>query len=147
MSVRVGVDIGGTFTDFCVYEEETQNLQTLKVPSTPETPGDEVLAGMRFLQEARGIAPENIVRFVHGTTVGINTVIQRKGMALALFVTEGFADVLELARRYAVHPVHGSSHSRSRARGTKDCYRARSALEWVVAAHYGKRRTLPILDG
>ncbi|MER8767005.1 hydantoinase/oxoprolinase family protein [Mesorhizobium sp. M0968] len=98
MSVRIGVDIGGTFTDFCVYDEKTRALRTLKVPSTPDTPGAEVLAGMRLLQERDGIAPEDVVRFVHGTTVGINTVIQRKGMTLALFVTEGFADVLELAR-------------------------------------------------
>lgn len=98
MSFRVGVDIGGTFTDFCAYDDATETLHTLKVSSTPATPGAEVLNGMRGLRDRHGIAAEEVAHFVHGTTVGINTVIQRKGASLALFPTHGFADVLELAR-------------------------------------------------
>ena len=98
MAYRVGVDIGGTFTDFCVFDDETTQLHALKVLSTPDRPGAEVLDGLRQLQTRFGVAPEHVTYFTHGTTVGVNTVIQRKGIRLCLFVTEGFVDVLEIAR-------------------------------------------------
>lgn len=98
MGYRVGVDIGGSFTDFALFDEETQSLKTLKVFSRPDEPGAEVLQGIRLVRERYGIAPRDITYFTHGTTVGINTVIQRKGLKLALFTTEHFRDVLEVAR-------------------------------------------------
>jgi N-methylhydantoinase A len=98
MGYRVGVDIGGSFTDFALFDEETQSLKTLKVFSRPDEPGAEVLEGIRLVGERYGIAPGDITYFTHGTTVGINTVIQRKGLKLALFTTEHFRDVLEVAR-------------------------------------------------
>jgi N-methylhydantoinase A len=98
MSYRVGVDIGGSFTDFALFDEETQSLKTLKVFSRPDEPGAEVLEGIRLVGERYGIMPADISYFTHGTTVGINTVIQRKGLRLALFTTEHFRDVLEVAR-------------------------------------------------
>ena len=98
MSYRVGVDIGGTFTDFCAFNEETNDLHTLKVLSTPDRPGSEVIEGVRQLQERFGVDPGDISYFTHGTTVGVNTVIQRKGVRLCLFTTENFSDVLEVAR-------------------------------------------------
>jgi len=98
MAYRVGVDIGGTFTDFCVFDERSGELNSLKVLSTPERPGSEVIEGVRQIERRFGIAAREIAYFTHGTTVGINTLIQRKGIQLALFATEGFCDVLELAR-------------------------------------------------
>jgi N-methylhydantoinase A len=98
MPHRVAVDIGGTFTDFCVFDEATRALATLKVLSRPDAPGAEILEGVRSLAERDGVPPSDISFFTHGTTVGVNTVIQRSGAALALFVTEGFEDVLALAR-------------------------------------------------
>jgi N-methylhydantoinase A/acetone carboxylase, beta subunit len=98
MGYRVGVDIGGSFTDFAVFDEDTGEIRSLKVFSRPDQPGEEVIAGIRMLEERHGIRPEQISYFTHGTTVGINTVIQRKGLRLALFATENFCDVLELAR-------------------------------------------------
>ena len=98
MTYRVGVDIGGSFTDFAVLNEQTQTLQSLKVFSRPDEPGAEVMEGIRLLNERHGIPPSSITYFTHGTTVGINTVIQRKGLTLALFTTEHFRDVLELGR-------------------------------------------------
>jgi N-methylhydantoinase A len=98
MSYRVGVDIGGSFTDFALFDEATQTLKTLKVFSRPDEPGAEVLEGVRLVGERYGIMPADITYFTHGTTVGINTVIQRKGLRLALFTTEHFRDVLEVAR-------------------------------------------------
>jgi N-methylhydantoinase A len=98
MSYRVGVDIGGSFTDFALFDEATRSLKTLKVFSRPDEPGAEVLEGVRLVSERYGIRPEQIGYFTHGTTVGVNTVIQRKGLRLALFTTEHFRDVLEIAR-------------------------------------------------
>ncbi len=98
MAYRVGVDIGGTFIDFCVFDTETRDLSTLKVLTTPAEPGAEVMEGMRRLQDTYGIEAAEVESFIHGTTVGVNTVIQRKGATMALFTTENFADVLEVAR-------------------------------------------------
>ncbi len=98
MSYRIGVDIGGTFTDFCAFDEATKSVHTLKVLSTPDKPGREVVEGLAALRELYGIAPEDISYFTHGTTVGVNTVIQRKGVSLCLFTTKNFEDVLEVAR-------------------------------------------------
>jgi N-methylhydantoinase A len=98
MSYRVGVDIGGSFTDFALFDEATQSLKSLKVFSRPDEPGAEVLEGLRLVRERYGIRSSDISYFTHGTTVGVNTVIQRKGLRLALFTTEHFRDVLEVAR-------------------------------------------------
>ena len=98
MSIRVGVDIGGTFTDFCVYDDATGAMQTFKTFSTPTTPGAEVMKGVAELERRFGHPPTDIEYFTHGTTVGVNTVIQRRGAALALFTTREFEDVLVVAR-------------------------------------------------
>jgi N-methylhydantoinase A len=98
MTYRVGVDIGGSFTDFAVFNEDTKELKSLKVFSRPDEPGAEVLQGVKLVGERYGIAANEISYFTHGTTVGINTVIQRKGLKLALFTTEHFRDVLEIGR-------------------------------------------------
>ena len=98
MSYRVGVDIGGTFTDFCVFDEETGTVHTLKVLSTPDNPGQEVVDGIRALESRYNVSPSAITYFTHGTTVGVNSVIQRKGINLCLFTTAEFEDVLEVAR-------------------------------------------------
>lgn len=95
---RLGVDIGGTFIDFCALDETTGALHTLKVLTTPDRPGEEVMQGLALLEQRHGLAPDALTAFVHGTTVGINTVIQRKGAPLALLTTAGFEDVIELAR-------------------------------------------------
>ena len=84
MGYRVGVDIGGTFIDFCVFDEAAQALTTLKVLTTPANPGAEIMTGLDRLWDAAAIDP--------------NTVIQRKGARMALFATENFSDVLEVAR-------------------------------------------------
>jgi N-methylhydantoinase A len=106
MGYRVGVDIGGTFADFCAFDEETGRIETVKVLSTPATPGQEVIDGLRALQERAGISPADISYFTHGTTVGINSIIMRKGIRLCLFTTENFVDVLELARLKMPDPYH-----------------------------------------
>ncbi len=95
---KIGVDIGGTFIDFCALETRSGRVASLKVLTTPEDPGAELMTGLTLLAEREGLAPETVTRFVHGTTVGINTIIQRKGATLALLTNAGFEDVIELAR-------------------------------------------------
>ncbi|MFC4671564.1 hydantoinase/oxoprolinase family protein [Seohaeicola nanhaiensis] len=95
---KIGVDIGGTFIDFCALETRTGHVASLKVLTTPDDPGAELLTGLTLLSEREGLDPKTITRFVHGTTVGINTIIQRRGVDLALITNAGFEDVIELAR-------------------------------------------------
>jgi N-methylhydantoinase A len=95
---KVGVDIGGTFIDFCALETRSGQVASLKVLTTPDDPGAELMTGLSLLAEREGLDPEAVTRFVHGTTVGVNTIIQRKGAQLALFTNAGFEDVIELAR-------------------------------------------------
>ena len=106
MAYRVAVDIGGTFTDFCVFNEKNSSLSTHKVLSTPNKPGSEIVLGVSELQEKGVLNPKEVSWFSHGTTVGINTVIQRSGSELALFVTSGFEDVLEVARLKVPDPYN-----------------------------------------
>jgi N-methylhydantoinase A len=98
MTFRLGVDIGGTFTDFCLFDDANGSIHTCKVLSTPDEPGAEILAGLEELHRRYGVAPHDIAHFTHGTTVGVNTIIQRKGAPLCLIATSGFEDVLEVAR-------------------------------------------------
>ena len=95
---KIGVDIGGTFIDFCALETKTGRIASLKVLTTPDDPGAELLTGLDLLKEREGLDPTAVSRFVHGTTVGINTIIQRAGAPLALITNAGFEDVIELAR-------------------------------------------------
>jgi N-methylhydantoinase A len=119
VSYRIGVDIGGTFADFCALDEATGRLATLKVLSTPQEPGREVITGLQELGSRFGIQPQDIGYFTHGTTVGINSVIQRKGIRLCLITTENFIDVLELARLKMPDPYHLMS-SRAEPLVTRD---------------------------
>lgn len=95
---KIGVDIGGTFMDFCALETRSGRVASLKVLTTPDDPGAELLTGLHLLASREGLDPRAVSRFVHGTTVGINTILQRKGARLALITNAGFEDVIELAR-------------------------------------------------
>lgn len=110
MGLRIGVDIGGSFTDFAVFDEETGRLQSLKVFSRPDEPGQEVLQGMNELANRYGIDPAEINYFTHGTTVGVNAVVQKKGSELGLITNLHFEDVLALGRlktpdMYSLHSL------------------------------------------
>ncbi len=98
MGLRIGVDIGGSFTDLAVFDDQTGRLSSLKVFSRPDRPGEEVLEGMRQLTARYGIDPADVTYFTHGTTVGVNAVVQKKGARLGLITTRHFEDVLDLGR-------------------------------------------------
>ena len=97
-SYRLGIDIGGTFTDFSLLDEETGQIDVLKVPSTPGNPEQSVFDGIARLYADHGVQPSEIGYFIHGTTLAVNTVIQRSGSRTALLVTEGFRDILNIGR-------------------------------------------------
>ncbi|MCS7155323.1 MAG: hydantoinase/oxoprolinase family protein [Bacteroidota bacterium] len=92
MSYRIGIDIGGTFTDFVVYEPETGRLWTFKRFSTPSNPAQAVLEGLR------AIGP-GAHAIVHGSTVATNALLERKGARTAFVTTEGFRDLLHIGRQ------------------------------------------------
>ena len=95
---RLGVDIGGTFTDFQVMEEASGALFSLKVPSTKLDPCDAVITGIKTLEARFGISPRNYIYFAHGTTLGVNTLLERNGARGGVLMTNGFTDTLELRR-------------------------------------------------
>jgi N-methylhydantoinase A len=92
MTVKIGVDTGGTFTDFILVDDE--RLAVYKVLSTPDNPARAVLQGLRYLHPS--LADINVV---HGSTVATNTLLERKGARTALITTKGFEDVLEIGRQ------------------------------------------------
>ncbi|UCE32278.1 MAG: hydantoinase/oxoprolinase family protein, partial [Burkholderiales bacterium] len=93
---RIGVDIGGTFTDLVMLDTEAGRLFNEKLLTTPEDPSRAVLEGVRRLLDAHGVAPEEVRQVIHGTTLVANALIERKGVRTALVTTRGFRDVLEV---------------------------------------------------
>jgi N-methylhydantoinase A len=93
-TVRVGVDIGGTFTDVAL--EAGERRFTAKILTTLQAPQDGVLAALRSVTATAGVEPGQVALIVHGTTLATNALIERKGARTALLTTEGFRDVLEI---------------------------------------------------
>lgn len=106
MSLRLGIDIGGTFTDLVTMDQQSGKLSMLKTPSTPAHPSRAVINGIDELVHRDRIEPSQISYFVHGTTLALNTVIQRSGALTGLLVTAGFGDILELQRLRLPDPHH-----------------------------------------
>jgi N-methylhydantoinase A len=98
--LRIGVDVGGTFTDFAGVEEgrPPRDIVSLKVPSTPPTFIEGFHEGLDRLIAKMGLTRDTEAVLMHGTTIGVNTVIERSGPKIALLTTEGFRDILELQR-------------------------------------------------
>ena len=103
MGYRLGVDVGGTFTDLALHNVETGRLEFEKIPSTPADQTVGVMDGLHELVNRLGVSPSEITFFIHGTTVAINTVLERKGGRTALVATSGFRDVLQIGRQDRPH--------------------------------------------
>ncbi len=104
---RLGCDIGGTFTDFVLLDDKTGQIRTGKCLTTPRDPSDAVEQGIRTLEVTTpGFVPK-LHELIHGTTLVINAIIERKGARTALITTKGFRDVLEIGRemRYAPYDI------------------------------------------
>ena len=100
--LRIGVDVGGTFTDV-VAIDEVGTIAYAKVSSTPEDQSAGVMEGLRRLLAHLGARPEDIEVFVHGTTVATNTLLERTGARVGLLTTRGFRDVLHIGRQSRPH--------------------------------------------
>lgn len=103
MSWTIGVDVGGTFTDFFAANEATGAFHVYKTSSTPANPADAILNGMQALCKKFDIPLREVERLSHGTTVGTNALIQRTGSTVALVTTKGFKDLLEIGRQTRPH--------------------------------------------
>ena len=99
----VGCDVGGTFSDFYIYEESSGEFFVHKTPSTPDNPARAIIEGLRELCRDRSIDPLAIRRLEHGTTVATNCLLQRRGGKVALITTRGFRDLLEIGRQIRPH--------------------------------------------
>ena len=99
MSYRLGVDVGGTFTDLVLFDEETRGMVLRKVPSTPSNQARGIMEGLEQIARQAGIEPSEIVFFMHGTTAATNAILEGKGAKTAILVTEGFRDVLQIMRQ------------------------------------------------
>ncbi len=109
-SLRIGIDIGGTFTDFVVYDPSTQQIRTFKLLSTPRDPAEAVLKGLARIREesnqysvtsdqSQNTEHGKLTTIIHGSTVATNALLERKGAATALVTTCGFRDVLQIGRQ------------------------------------------------
>ena len=98
MSYRLGVDVGGTFTDLLIIDEQSGRTVRDKVPTTPHDPSEAVISGARALCERAGITPGELGLFLHGTTVATNAVLEHKIARVGLIVTEGYRHILQIAR-------------------------------------------------
>src|SRR5882757_834699 len=103
MSWMIGVDVGGTFTDFFAFEETSERIVLHKVASTPGNSAEAVILGLHELSSRHGIELGDITRLSHGTTVATNALIQRRGGRVALVVTQGFRDLIEIGRQIRPH--------------------------------------------
>ncbi|MCF4098627.1 MULTISPECIES: hydantoinase/oxoprolinase family protein [Maritalea] len=99
MAWRVGVDSGGTFTDICLFEEETGRIEIWKTQSTPDDPSRGIAEVVKQGLERVGEDLSTITFFGHGTTVATNALIELRGVKTALITTDGFRDLLEIGRQ------------------------------------------------
>jgi len=100
MTYRLGVDVGGTFTDLLLFDEESGRFWRHKTPSTPHDSSEGILNGVRSITEEAGVSLKDVVYFLHGTTVATNAVLEGKGAKVGLVTTEGFRDVMQIARSF-----------------------------------------------
>jgi N-methylhydantoinase A len=99
MGLRIGVDVGGTFTDLCMFDDRSRALHITKVPSVPSSPDQGVIDGVQRLLSETQCRPQDVQFFVHGTTIATNAIIEYRGAKVGLLVTEGFRDVLQIVRQ------------------------------------------------
>ena len=107
MSCRLGIDVGGTFTDLLLFDGTSGDMHLHKTPSTPEDQSVGILTGIRELIAASGLAPGRITGLLHGTTVTTNIILEEKGAKVGLLVTKNFEQILHLARSQTPGPLAG----------------------------------------
>ena len=108
MTYRLGIDVGGTFTDFALLDEETGRMAIHKQLTTPREPSECVLDGARNILSSQNVDFSEVHTVVHGTTLVTNALIERKGALTGMLTTAGFRDVLDIAEqtRYETYDWH-----------------------------------------
>ncbi|MBA2308265.1 MAG: hydantoinase/oxoprolinase family protein [Pseudonocardiales bacterium] len=109
MTVRIGIDTGGTFTDVVALDEDSGRLVATKTPSTPAEPADGFMTGVRKVLETLGVAGDAVSAVSHGTTVATNKLLEGKVSNLGFVTTEGYRHILEIARQ-SVPDGYGNSY-------------------------------------
>ncbi|MGZ5840767.1 MAG: hydantoinase/oxoprolinase family protein [Xanthobacteraceae bacterium] len=106
-TIRIGVDVGGTFTDFVLHDPRRDLVHTGKLLTTPDDPSEAIVSGIVRLLKEKDLAASELHSIVHGTTLVTNTVIERTGATVGLITTEGFRDVIEVGRetRYDLYDL------------------------------------------
>ena len=99
MGYMIGVDVGGTFTDFSVFDSETKRLFHYKHSSTPDDPSRSIVSGIHYILESEGIDPVAVEYLAHGTTVATNALIEKRGARMGLITTKGFKDLMEIGNQ------------------------------------------------
>ena len=99
MSYKIGVDVGGTFTDVCMFDQEKGEVMVHKLPSTPWDPSEAIGKGIQEIMENNQVSPQAVAYLAHGTTVATNATLERKGSRTGIITTKGFRDLIELARQ------------------------------------------------
>src|ERR1044072_579456 len=92
----VGVDIGGTFTDFMLYDTESGGVHVHKVPSTPAEPERAMVTGLTQLCADAGLAPADVTGVFHGTTIATNAVLEHEGAVVGMMTTRGFRGIVHI---------------------------------------------------
>lgn len=100
MAYRLGVDVGGTFTDLLLFDQASGAFWRHKTPSTPHDSSEGILNGVMAVCDKAGVTPADIEYFLHGTTVATNAVLEGKGARVGLVVTEGYRQVMQIARSF-----------------------------------------------
>src|SRR5438093_1218387 len=95
---RLGVDVGGTFTDLIYVDDEAGKILVHKLATTPDDPSQGTVQGIRELAEGAGTAPSQLDQVFHGTTIATNIVIEHNGARVGMITTEGYRDILHIAR-------------------------------------------------
>lgn len=98
-TIRIGVDVGGTNTDICAIDEKTGALMVYKLPSSLHDQSAAVVSGVQVIQKEYDFAGEDVNRFMHGTTVATNAILEARGAKTGLLTTKGFRDLLEIGRQ------------------------------------------------
>lgn len=96
---KIGVDVGGTFTDICLFNQDSGEVKVYKLPSTPWDPSEAIGNGIQETMDLYGVKADAVSNLVHGTTVATNAALERKGAKTAIITTKGFRDLIELARQ------------------------------------------------
>jgi N-methylhydantoinase A len=107
MTLRIGVDVGGTFTDLFLHDSDASRFWLAKTPSTPANQADGVINGIRLICDRAGVDPGDLAAVLHGTTVATNALLEGKGARVGLLTSHGWRNILYLADSWTPGPLFG----------------------------------------